>query len=164
MDKVLDRLKVLIASSTPIVVMETVEESRAVRMVRLACSSLNLAAFEWTIATGLARSGGNPMAPVVDAGAFPAGGYRAGEVNEFAENAKALYDSREPAKMLANLEGITIEAAFILKDLHRHMEDPVVVRRLRDVGQKFATNRRTVILTAPKISIPPELASLVEYL
>ena len=66
--------------------------------------------------------------------------------------------------MLANLEGITIEAAFILKDLHRHMDDPVVVRRLRDVGQKFATNRRTVILTAPKISIPPELASLVEFL
>src|SRR2546427_10000630 len=66
--------------------------------------------------------------------------------------------------MLANLEGISIEAAFILKDLQRHMEDPVVVRRLRDVGQKFATNRRTVILTAPKISIPPELASLVDFL
>jgi SpoVK/Ycf46/Vps4 family AAA+-type ATPase len=163
MDKVLERLKVLIDSSTPIVVMETVEETRAVRMVRLACSALNLAAFEWTIATGLARSGGNPAAPVVDNGAFPPGGYRAGEINEFAENAKALYDSREPAKMLANLEGISIEAAFILKDLHRHMEDPVVVRRLRDVGQKFATNRRTVVLTAPKISIPPELASLVEF-
>ncbi len=163
MDKVLERLKVLIDSSTPIVVMETVEETRAVRMVRLACSALNLAAFEWTIATGLARSGGNPAAPVIEGGAFPAGGYRAGEINEFAENAKALYDSREPAKMLANLEGISIEAAFILKDLHRHMEDPVVVRRLRDVGQKFATNRRTVVLTAPKISIPPELASLVEY-
>jgi len=36
---------------------------------------------------------------------------------------------------------------LILKDLQRHMEDPVVVRRLRDVGQKFATNHRTVILT-----------------
>src|SRR5882672_11410328 len=59
--------------------------------------------------------------------------------------------------MLANLEGISIEAAFILKDLQRHMDDPVVVRRLRDVGQKFATNRRTVILTAPKISVPLEL-------
>ena len=57
MDKVLDRLKVLIDSSTPIVVMETVEESRAVRMVRAACSALNLAAFEWTIASGLARCG-----------------------------------------------------------------------------------------------------------
>jgi hypothetical protein len=164
MDKVLDRLKVLMDSSTPIVVMETVEETRAVRMVRLACSALNLAAFEWTIASGLARSGGNPLAPVVDNGTFPPGGYRAGDVNDIAENAKALYDSREPAKMLANLESISIEAAFILKDLHRHMDDPVVVRRLRDVGQKFATNRRTVILTAPKISIPAELASLVEYL
>jgi SpoVK/Ycf46/Vps4 family AAA+-type ATPase len=43
------------------------------------------------------------------------------------------------------------------------MEDPVVVRRLRDVGQKFSTNRRTVIITAPKITIPPELGSLVEF-
>ena len=163
MDKVLDRLKVLIDSSTPIVVMETVEESRAVRMVRAACSSLSLAAFEWTIASGLARCGTSTVA-AVEEGAFPAGGYRSGTVNDLAENAKALYDSREPAKMLANLEGITLEAAFILKDLHRHMDDPVVVRRLRDVGQKFATNRRTVILTAPKISIPPELASLVEFL
>ena len=34
MDKVLERLKVLIDSSTPIVVMETVEETRAVRMVQ----------------------------------------------------------------------------------------------------------------------------------
>src|SRR5579864_85232 len=163
MDKVLDRLKVLMDSSTPIVVMETVEETRAVRMARAACSALNLAAFEWTIASGLARCGVSTVA-TIEQGAFPAGGYRAGEVNDFAESAKALYDSRDPGKMLANLEGISIEAAFILKDLHRHMEDPVVVRRLRDVGQKFATNRRTVILTAPKISIPPELASLVEYL
>jgi len=44
---------------------------------------------------------------------------------------KAIYNSREPAQMLANLEGISIGGAFILKDLHRHMEDPVVVRRLR---------------------------------
>ena len=66
------------------------------------------------------------------------------------QNAKALYNSREPAQMLANLEGITVEAAFILKDLHRHMDDPVVVRRLRDVGQRFATNRKTIVLTAPE--------------
>jgi ATP-dependent 26S proteasome regulatory subunit len=164
MDKVLDRLKVLIDSSTPIVVMETVEEVRAVRMVRVACTALNLAAFEWTIASGLARSGSGAVETPIDRGAFPPGGYRAGSVDEIVESAKALYDSREPAKMLANLEGISIEAAFILKDLHRHMDDPVVVRRLRDVGQKFATNRRTVVLTAPKISIPPELASLVEFL
>jgi len=110
-----------------------VEETRAVRLARAACSALNLAAFEWTIASGLARCGVSTVA-AIEQGAFPAGGYRAGDVNDFAESAKALYDSRDPGKMLANLEGITIEAAFILKDLHRHMEDPVVVRRLREAG------------------------------
>ncbi len=73
-------------------------------------------------------------------------------------------DTRDPAKVLGHLEGLTVEAAFILKDFHRHLEDPVVVRRLRDVGQKFQTNRRTVILTAPSITIPPELVGLVEFL
>src|ERR1700731_1097527 len=58
----LDRLKVLINSSTPIVVMETAEEMRAVSMVRNACSDLHMATFEWTIADGLVRSGSN--APV----------------------------------------------------------------------------------------------------
>jgi hypothetical protein len=160
----LERLKVLLDSSTPIVVMETVEEVRATRLVRAACSALNLATFEWTIATGLARCG-TPGDPAVEIGLLPPGGYTTGSSHDSSEqNAKAMYNSREPAQMLANLEGISIEAAFILKDLHRHMDDAVVVRRLRDVGQKFATNRRTVILTAPKLSIPPELASLVEYL
>ena len=51
----LERLKILLNSSTPIVVMETVEEMRAVRLVRVACSSLNLATFEWSIASGLVR-------------------------------------------------------------------------------------------------------------
>src|SRR5215472_10699958 len=60
----LERLKILINSSTPIVVMETVEEVQAVSLVRSACSELNLAVFEWTIADGLVRSGsGAPVPP-----------------------------------------------------------------------------------------------------
>ena len=159
----LERLKVLIDSSTPIVAMETVEEVRAVRMVRAACSALNLAAFEWSIASGLMRCGSSVGEIVTghEAGIGAAGGYVPTETIE--QNAKALYNSREPAQMLSNLEGISIEAAFILKDLHRHMDDPVVVRRLRDVGQRFATNRKTIVLTAPKLEIPPELRSLVEF-
>jgi hypothetical protein len=155
----LQRLKVLIDSSTPIVVIESVEEVRAVRMVRAACSALNLAAFEWSVATGLMRCGSS-VGEVIMGGNHD---FSPHGVQDSVENAKALYNSREPAAMLANLEGITIEAAFILKDLHRHMDDPVVIRRLRDVGQRFATNKKTVILTAPKIEIPPELTSLVEF-
>ena len=55
----LERLKILINFSTPIIVMETAEETHAVGVVRTACSELNMAAFEWSIADGLVRSGSN---------------------------------------------------------------------------------------------------------
>jgi len=156
----LERLKILINSSTPIVVMETVEEMRAVRLVRVACSSLNLATFEWSIASGLVRCGSDvgELVPEVN----PHSGAAAYEPHD--GGAQGLYNSKEPAQALSNLEAMSIEAAFVLKDFHRHMDDPVVVRRLRDVGQKFSANRRTVIITAPAITIPPELSSLVEFL
>ena len=164
MPDVLERLKVLIDSSTPIVVMETVEEVRVVRTVRAACAALNLAAFEWSIASGLVRCGVNLATPEFDS-PLPAGGYQATAARHAPEqDTQALYNSREPDQMLSNLQSVSVEAVFILKDLHRHMEEAVVVRRLRDVGQQFSVNRRTLVLTGPKIDIPPELRGLVEFL
>ncbi len=159
----LARLKVLLDSSTPIVAIESVEEVRAVRLVRAACAALNLATFEWTIASGLVRCGSDVGEVVPEARAVSTSAYGAA-AQEALVNSKAIYNSQEPAQMLANLEGISVGAAFILKDLHRHMGEPVVVRRLRDVGQKFSENRRTIVLTSPKIEIPAELEGLVEFL
>lgn len=194
----LDRLKVLINSSTPIVVMETSEEMHAVKMVRAACGELNMATFEWSIADGLLRSGTNTppegaqslqaridqttlsaqagrlytqartalspgsgeadrLVRAMGSSSIPSGGGSA------AASGTSIYNTREPVQALANMESMTVEAVFILKDFHRHLDDPVVVRRLRDVGQKFATNRRTVVITAPEIAVPAELAKLVEY-
>jgi ATPase family associated with various cellular activities (AAA)/AAA+ lid domain len=196
----IERLKVLINSSTPIVVMETVEEVRALTLVRTACSELNLAFFEWTIADGLVRSGSGAPAPppVVQArvektsmwssrdqvahsntrvSTTPPGNSEAERLARAvltslgsdagaapAPQKAAIYNSTDPVQALANLESMAIEAVFVLKDFHRHMDNPVVVRRLRDVGQKFSANRRTLVLTAPAIEMPPELASLVEFL
>jgi len=178
----LERLKVLINSSTPIVVMETVEEMRALSLVRLACSQLSLPVFEWTIADGLVRSGSGAAAPQpivyprpeTRMGALPQGNSEADRLmravlspagnDAGASPRTAMYNTTDPVQALANLETMTIEAVFVLKDFHRHMDNPVVVRRLRDVGQKFSANRRTLVLTAPAIEMPPELASLVEFL
>src|SRR5436853_6415642 len=161
----LERLKVLIKSSTPIVVMETVEEMRAVGMVRTACAELNLAVFEWSIADGLVRSGTN--APAIPAAALQMrinAVRHAADANTPESTQAAIYNTQDPVQVLANLESMTLEAVVVLKDFHRHMESPVVVRRLRDVGQKFSANRRTLVITAPSIEMAPELASLVEYL
>jgi ATP-dependent 26S proteasome regulatory subunit len=193
----LDRLKVLINSSTPIVVMETSEETRAVSMVRTACTELNMATFEWSIADGLLRTGANaapesqkpPLQARIDQATawsqathglaqprtvLSPGSREAERLSHAMMSAMgpeaataaaggSIYNTREPVQALANMESMTVEAVFILKDFHRHMDDPVVVRRLRDVGQKFSANRRTVVLTAPELAVPPELATLVEY-
>jgi SpoVK/Ycf46/Vps4 family AAA+-type ATPase len=181
----LGRLKILINSSTPIIVMETAEETHAVGMVRAACSELNMATFEWSIADGLVRSGSNAPADARKI-PVPTGATQtrtslspsAGEADRLARAMLAshgadtssdrgapssIYNTREPVQALANMESTTLEAVFILKDFHRHMDDPVVIRRLRDVGQKFSANRRTVVITAPEIMVPRELATLVEY-
>jgi hypothetical protein len=190
----LNRLKVLVNSSTPIVVMETSEELRAVNLVRAACAELNMATFEWSIADGLVKSGTNipvegqkiALQARIDQNAIWTQGSRAqartslspgGTEAERLARAMAssvgadsaaggggsIYNTREPVQALANMESMTVEAVFILKDFHRHMDDPVVVRRLRDVGQKFSANRRTVVITAPEIAVPAELTTLVEY-
>jgi ATPase family protein associated with various cellular activities (AAA)/AAA+ lid domain-containing protein len=181
MADVLERLKVLINSSTPIVVMETVEEMRAMGLVRTACSELNMAVFEWSVADGLVRSGsGIPVAPATaPARIEKVFSSTAGSSEEKrlvqtvlssmasetgATGRNAIYNTTDPVQMLANLEAMTLEAVFVLKDFHRHLDNPVVIRRLRDVGQEFSSNRRTLILTSPSIEMPPELASLVEYL
>lgn len=197
MSDILNRLKVLINSSTPIVVMETSEEMLAVNLVQAACAELNMATFEWSIADGLQRSASSSGPEPSEAAAAGLGqsspwtrreqgpaqarsvlSPTSGEAERLmraimsggaapqsagAASGGVIYNTREPAQALANMESMTAEAVFILKDFHRHMDDPVVVRRLRDVGQKFATNRRTVIITAPEITVPPELAKLVEY-
>jgi ATP-dependent 26S proteasome regulatory subunit len=193
----IDRLKVLINSSTPIVVMETVEEVRAMSLVRTACSELSLPVYEWTIADGLVRCGSGVPAlqPVVQVhvekttmwssrdpiirsetrmSTGPQGNSEADRLartvlspvgsDTGASPRTAMYNTADPVQALANLESMTSEAVFVLKDFHRHMDNPVVVRRLRDVGQKFSANRRTLVLTAPAIEMPPELVSLVEFL
>ena len=185
MPEPLERLKVLINSSTPIVIIETMEEARAVRLIRTAADDAQLPVFEWNVADGLTRAGGVPVnsAPITSPVPRPPahhegtvyGGPVYGESPEekrFVSSAtsgltreeSSIYNTREPAQVLAHLESMTIEAVFILKDFHRHLDDAVVARRLRDVACGFEGKRRTLIITAPALSLPPELSTLVEYL
>lgn len=175
----LERLKVLIDSSTPIVVMETVEEKRAVNLIRTACAELSLPVFEWSIADGLTRAGAavnaTPASPRAEQkpSNVPAGSdserlltylMAAAKPGAGRAEASSIINTKEPAQVLAHLETMTLEGVFILKDFHRHIEEAIVVRRLRDVAQRFSAQRQTIIITAPSISLPQELTSLIEYL
>lgn len=166
-----ERLKVLLNSSTPIVIIETVEEVRAVELVRMASAELDLPVFEWNIADGLTRSGSNT--PVVSQSSairpdvissLRDQGQRGLAASAALEQAQVIGNTREPVQVLAHLASMTIESVVVLKDFHRHIDDPVVVRRLRDVAQRFCSNRRTLVITGPAVPLPAELACLVEFL
>jgi hypothetical protein len=173
------RLKIIIDSTTPLVGIETLEESRALTLVREAASELQLPIFEWSIADGLVRWGEN---------ANPAAGAshsKMAEINSAlakanlppliatgreqynaptAESQTAVYNTREAKQVLAHLESASMEAVYVLKDMHRHLDDPVVVRLIREVAQEFSSDRRTLVLTAPTLKVPDELANIMEYL
>src|SRR5258708_34612909 len=120
MADVLERLKILIDSSTPIIVMETAEEMRAVQLVREASSPLNLAVFEWSIASGLVRCGSEP-AGIPHEAKFP-GAARAALHQPDETTANAIYNSREPAQALGTLEPISADAVSIRQTSRLHRD------------------------------------------
>src|SRR5258708_26712623 len=94
----LARLKILLESSTPIVAIESVEEVRAVRLIRAACAALNLAAFEWTIASGLVRCGSD-VGEIVPEVHGSRSAYRAA-LQEALINSKSIYNFQETPQIL----------------------------------------------------------------
>jgi SpoVK/Ycf46/Vps4 family AAA+-type ATPase len=167
-----ERLRIIMDSSTPLVIMETVEELRALTVVRLAAAELQLPVFEWSIADGLFKSGTedldhrqleNTNAAFAAANLPPIKVVTGADQFQASSAPPPIYNTKEAAAVLEHLQCLTIEAVFVLKDLHRHLGDAVVVRRLRQVTQVFSQDRRTLVLTAPAIEVPAELQHEVEY-
>jgi ATP-dependent 26S proteasome regulatory subunit len=125
-----DRLRLLINSRSPIIVVESSEEQRLVEMLACVAQDSGVPLYSWSITEGLARYGG-----------------------------AALYNSDQPEQALANLATIRGEGIFLLKDFARYCDNDLVSRRLRDLADGFRTARRSIILLAASISLPPELAA-----
>ena len=125
----LHELTTLIESFHPLVVIETVEEERARQVVEAASRRLGFSFYEWSVSTGL-RFGSDR-----------------GEGH-------AIGTTAEPAGMLRHIETLDRTALYLLKDLGPHLEDPVVVRLLREVCQAFAGTRSTLVLTGDRIELP----------
>src|SRR6266478_5434913 len=170
MSNPVDRLQILINSSPPLVIMETVEEEHALFLIRTAAYNLSLPIFEWSIADGLVRNDarlrptGVNIIPNPQATQQLADYLAPGEQLSGLAAPGSIGGTQDAAGVLAHLLTLNLEAVFVLKDFHRHMEDAVVVRRLREVSQLFSRDRRTIIITGPAVTIPPELRCSVEYL
>lgn len=78
-----------------------------------------------------------------------------GDVNESSIRdpvaALDLADKQDPQK----------HAIFVFLDMHPFLQNPLVVRRLRTLAQKFQETKKTLVLISPVLVIPPELEKLI---
>lgn len=66
-------------------------------------------------------------------------------------------ETREPQAALAAIPTLTNPSLVVLKDFHRFLDDPVVVRALRELSFALKSAYTTVIIVAPVLRIPDEL-------
>lgn len=126
-------LEALIRSRTPLVVVETDEETQAVTLIRRLGQKLQRKTFRWSVTDGL----------------------RAFEPCE--QPAQTLGKSLE---VLAYIRNDSNACLFLLLDFHPFLDDPAHVRYLKDIALSHSRHYSTIFLLSSSLKLPRELQSL----
>ena len=80
--------------------------------------------------------------------------------------ASAFGDStKDPMDALAAIAKLTSPSIVVLKDFHPYLNDPTIIRAVRDVSQRLKTANTTLFILSPVLNLPVELekeASLLD--
>lgn len=125
----LDELRLLVNSHHPLITIETAEELRVEELLRNVAGELGVALYVWSVTTGLARAGGQP-----------------------------IYHSDDPEQALANLALVQGDAIFLLKDFARYLEQDKICRRMRELAEGFRTARRSIVISGAALHLPEDVA------
>jgi ATP-dependent 26S proteasome regulatory subunit len=71
-----------------------------------------------------------------------------------------------PTQALQEIEKARADspAVFVLRDFHRYLDDPHVARLLRNLSRHLRNSRKTIIILAPTLRIPLDLAEEITVL
>ena len=129
-------LELILRSRMPIVVIETRDEKRLLDLVRTITVSQSgasyLPLFRWTVTDGLQR---------LDIDLEP-----------------QLHNS-EPPDVLRHIRAVSKPGTYILLDFHHYLEDPVIIRLMKDICLRFGETARQLVLISHEIKLPRELES-----
>ena len=123
-----DELRLLVNSHHPIITVETPEEERLEQMLQEVAAELAVPLYNWSVTAGLAKAHGAP-----------------------------IYNTDNPEQAVANVALIQGDAIFLLKDFVRYCENDRVCRRLRELAEKFRSERRSIVITAAALELPADL-------
>ena len=129
----------LIAGRVPLIVVETRDETAALRLVVDTVAAPGVArplpVFSWTLTEGLLRR---------DQHVGPAQKHNA-----------------QPGDLLKWIRDMNQPGVYVLKDFHPFLDDPVHVRLLKDIALGFDSAPRTIVLVSHRVAVPGELSHLV---
>jgi SpoVK/Ycf46/Vps4 family AAA+-type ATPase len=114
-----------------VVAVDTLEEDRLRELLLRVAMRLEVPLYTWSRTRGLVRDGME----------------------------QAVYDTADPIKMLAHLEASAAPGLFLLADFHPYLEDPLLVRKLREVLPGFTTDGRALVLSGNGVRLPPEIGT-----
>lgn len=130
-----EELAVLLAARYTVIQVVTVEEERLVRTLADIVRARGRPLYVWDPAEGFALVEGERLPP------------------DFGR-------ARDPLSALEVIEAHDGAAVFFLPDLHGFWRDARVVRKLRNVGTRLRSTRKTLVLSQPGGELPPELADV----
>lgn len=133
----ISEIDTLIRARYPILYLLTHEEARVEALLVGLARKQNKPLFIWTVTSGLKEYQDAKESDQL--GALQIGGYSS------------------PIEILNHIQSINAAAIFLLKDFHPYLEDPHVVRRMRDVANDLKNTYKTLILVSPKLNLPMEL-------
>jgi len=137
--KFVQELDVLVRARYPLVYLVTSEEQRLEAILSGLADAHGKALLTWSIVKGFRRLGGSRT---VHAPEVP----------------------REPLAALTAIEKLSEPSLVVLEDFHPYLQDPAVVRALRELSHSLKETFTTVVLLSPTLVIPPEIEKEVTVL
>jgi ATP-dependent 26S proteasome regulatory subunit len=125
-------LDLLVRARYPLVYLVSWEEQRVDAILGELAARHGKRLLDWSITRGLRRIGGTRGSMGVDGVA-------------------------DPVKVLQAVGKLSEPSLVVLKDFHPYLEDPRVVRALRELAAEFKQSLSTLVLLAPVLRIPAEL-------
>jgi len=126
------QLESLLSTQIPLVVVESHEEQKVINLLERVAALNGQGFFVWNLTHGLRRWNGGEQP----------------------------YNTQDLVEALRHIEKSPQNGVFLFLDAHPFLEDPMVVRTIKNIAQKYAAVARMQVFLSAKIDLPDELSRM----
>jgi ATP-dependent 26S proteasome regulatory subunit len=125
-------LEGLLAAKMPIVAIESHEEAKVLQMLERFAALNDRTLWRWSVTEGLRRANG----------------------------AESAYNTQRIEEALRHIEKSPANAIYLFLDAHKFIDDPVVLRQIKDIAAKTEWSHRMLVFLSAKLAVPEEIQRL----